>query len=89
MEGGANMRLTRVKLRVSVPHPAVANDSAFCHARDLFEGPEFQLETVGNFVRITSEGKSRLVNLNQVLWCDEAVEPAPQQEKQKQGGKRG
>lgn len=79
------MKFTAIKFRTLVPHPAIAN-GGYSQARDEFRAPDADLETVGSFVRVTVDGKARLVNLNQVLWCDELVGEQPKQVQQQ--GKR-
>ena len=87
------MRLAQIRLRLPVSHPALGGES---RSREHFRcaghpqlGPDedgFEMETVGQFVKLTCGGHSRLVNVNQVIWCEElpgTAQPQPQQGRRK------
>jgi hypothetical protein len=88
------MRLTQLRLRLPIAHPALGGES---RSREHFRAPghpgltkdeePFEMETVGQFVKLTCAGHSRLVNVNQVIWAD-CAEDAAVKPQQKQGGKR-
>lgn len=88
------MRIVQLRLRLPIAHPALGGES---RSREHFRAPghpgltkdeeAFEMETVGQFVKLTCAGHSRLVNISQVLWADEHADAKPVQQ-QKQGGKR-
>jgi hypothetical protein len=91
------VKIAQLRCRLPIAHPALGGES---RSREHFRAPghpgltkdeePFEMETVGQFVKLTCAGHSRLVNIAQVLWADAAEDQAvkPAQQQQKQGGKR-
>lgn len=85
------MRFSRIKLRLSIPHPDVGG-GGHSHAVDMFattgtdKVPAFQMETAGqHLVKLTGPTAVRYVNVNQLLWADVIEDDAKARAEQKTG----
>ncbi len=87
------MRLAQIRFTLPVSHPALGGESRSrehfrCAGRPQLGKDEetCEIETVGQFVKLTCGGVSRLVNVAKTLWADELpgiAQPQPQQGRRK------
>ncbi len=68
------MKLAAVKFDRLIDHPGSGQGM---HAQDTFSAPRCEIAVEGPLVRVTINGRDRLVPLSRVLWAEYLPEQAP------------